>query len=237
MTTINVPGKNIELREFAEQDAAQLYGVIDSNREHLKEWLFWVDFTTEIASSVGFIQAVIESNSAKQSLVLGIWRGHELLGAISLVDINYETKIAQLGYWISEAEQGKGYITAACKALITHAFENFEIEQIHVRCIAENERSHAVIKRLGLSCSTIIDGPQWTHGAQSVEPVPITCGQTSRLTWELLRQTRNSPTMFAAANLQVLPSDRVLGEVDETILSGAASNQSSISNSISGGML
>lgn len=235
MPTINVPGKDIELREFTASDATQLYEVIDSNRAYLREWLFWVDFTTEIASSVGFIQSVTETNGTGQSLVLGIWRGPELLGAISLVDINYESKIAQLGYWISEAEQGKGYITAACKTLITYAFENLEIEQIHIRCISENEKSHAVIKRLGLSCSTIIDGPQWTHGAESTEPVPITCGQTTRLTWELLRQSRNSPTLFATHSSQSSSLHRVEGEVDVNTLGNTSSNGTNIS--MSGGVI
>lgn len=234
MPTINVPGKDIELREFSDGDAAQLYEVIDSNRAYLREWLFWVDLTTEVNGSAVFIQSVTETNSAKQSLVLGIWRGDQLLGAISLVDINYESKIAQLGYWIAEAEQGKGYITASCKALITHAFENFAIEQIHIRCIAENERSHAVIRRLGLSCSTIVEGPQWTHGAESIEPVPITCGQTTRLTWQLLRQARNSPTLFAVSSLQQTSSNSVTAEVDSVVL-GDVSSTDNKTISMSGG--
>lgn len=213
MTTIIVQGTDIQLRDFVEEDKDQLFEIIDRNRGHLRNWLFWVDLTTTPEDSLNFIKTAVESNDERASLVLGMWRGSELVGAVSLVNINFELKLAELGYWVAEHEQGKGYVTSACKSLITYAFENFEIDNVRIKCVAANESSHAVIKRLGLACSRSTDETQWIHGHQSTEAVEMFCGETSRLTWQLLQQPRISPTMFSSTQQQ-LPD---MGNIDQAV--------------------
>jgi len=209
MPTIIVKGTDIELRDFAEQDNDKLFKVIDHNRIYLRNWLFWVDLTTTIEDSLNFIKSAVISNDEKSSLVLGMWRGSELVGTVSLVNINYESRFAELGYWLAENEQGKGYVTSSCRSLITYAFENFQIDSIRIKCVAENQSSHAVIKRLGLACSRSTDETQWIHGHQSAEPVAMICGETSRLTWQLLQQQGKSQTIFSSTQQQLYASDGI----------------------------
>jgi ribosomal-protein-serine acetyltransferase len=48
---INIQQNNITLRPFTLSEAHLLYGLIDSNREHLGQWLGWVDSTRSIDDS------------------------------------------------------------------------------------------------------------------------------------------------------------------------------------------
>ena len=46
---------SVVLRQIAESDAEVLMALIDLNRSSLREWLPWVDFTTDIRHVVRFI--------------------------------------------------------------------------------------------------------------------------------------------------------------------------------------
>jgi hypothetical protein len=54
-----------------------------------------------------------------------------------------------VGYWLGEQYQGKGLVTAACRALVEHAFFELGLNRAVILCATENEKSCAVAERLG----------------------------------------------------------------------------------------
>lgn len=56
---------------------------------------------------------------------------------------------AELGYWIAEEYQGKGYATEASNMLIKRAFNDLNIERIYASYKKENEASKRVLEKLG----------------------------------------------------------------------------------------
>ena len=58
------------------------------------------------------------------SIVAGIWHKGAIAGTIGLHSV--DAKCMEIGYWIGEEYQGKGLITTACRALISHAFDTWE---------------------------------------------------------------------------------------------------------------
>ena len=201
MTRIIVDASDIVLQDFTLENKDQLFELIDRNREHLRDWLFWVDFTKTPEDSLNFIESVMISNEQKKSLVLGMWRGNELLGAVFLVNIQDE--FAELGYWICQEEQGKGYITVASQALINFTFENYAIAAIRIKCVAANTHSHAVIRRLDLPCISIPDETQWIHGEQSTEEIAMFCGEITRPEWALRQQDRMKHGFFLPSQAEL----------------------------------
>lgn len=56
---------------------------------------------------------------------------------------------AELGYWIGEEYQGKGYATEASRVLIKRAFDDLNIERIYASYKCENMASKRVLEKLG----------------------------------------------------------------------------------------
>src|SRR5215212_7167551 len=72
--------------------------------------------------------------------------------------------------WLGEEHQGKGLVTAACLALVDHAFGDLGLNRMVISCATENEKSCAIPERLGfrqrafsarLSGSTITSLIMW----------------------------------------------------------------------------
>ena len=55
---------------------------------------------------------------------------------------------AEIGYWLGEDCQGRGIVTAACRAMVHFAFKNLELERVEIYCAEGNLKSRAVPARL-----------------------------------------------------------------------------------------
>ncbi|WP_458454331.1 GNAT family N-acetyltransferase [Methanobrevibacter sp.] len=70
---------------------------------------------------------------------------------------------AELGYWIAEEYQGRGYATEASKALITRAFGELNIQRIYASFKTENLASKRVLEKLGFKYFTELNNMDYTH--------------------------------------------------------------------------
>jgi ribosomal-protein-serine acetyltransferase len=57
----------------------------------------------------------------------------------------------EIGYWIAQEHQGKGIVTEACRAMITHAFRELDLHRVQIRCATGNIKSCAIPQRLGFA--------------------------------------------------------------------------------------
>jgi RimJ/RimL family protein N-acetyltransferase len=65
----------------------------------------------------------------------------------------------EFGYWVHAKHEGKGYIMAACAALVAIALEMDGIEKVYICCDPENTRSMVIPKALGFSDDGAADHP------------------------------------------------------------------------------
>lgn len=52
--------------------------------------------------------------------------------------------------------QGKGIVTAACRTMVRHAFEEHQLHKVVISCAIDNPRSRAVAERLGFTQEVLI---------------------------------------------------------------------------------
>ena len=68
-------------------------------------------------------------------------------GWVTLVVSNWEHGLAEVGYALSTAYQGRGIMTDALQILLDDLFQNTLLERIEARCAVENHGSQRVLEK------------------------------------------------------------------------------------------
>ncbi len=139
----------INLREFIDGDAEQIYATIAVNRDHLTEFMLWMKPDYSIVDAREFVAQSIVDARQKLKLNFGIFRGDSFIGTIGFAEFDHQAKATEIGYWIDKSGEGKGTISRSCKSLIDYAFKDLKMNRILIRCAADNLRIAAVAERLG----------------------------------------------------------------------------------------
>ena len=155
--------EDAELRMLQPHHADELYTLVDSNREHLRRWLPWVDSITSVGAEREFINASLDGFSRNGSFVAGVWFRDRLVGAVGLDRIDWRNELTSIGYFLGEDYQGKGLITSACRALVDHSFGDLGLNRVEIRVATEDLRSQAVPKRLGFKEEGFLRQVEWLY--------------------------------------------------------------------------
>ena len=75
--------------------------------------------------------------------------GHAPAGWITLVVNNWDHGLAEVGYALSTAFQGRGVMTRAMGLLLKDLFTNTRLERLEARCATGNGASQRVLEKLG----------------------------------------------------------------------------------------
>jgi ribosomal-protein-serine acetyltransferase len=153
---------DVFLRLHEMRHAEELFRLSDQNREHLRPWMHWIDGTTSVDDTRGYLRGVLENFTQGREYGFAIMERREHVGSIGLRVVD-DAGEAEVGYWISADAQGRGLITRATEAVIRFAFEDLGLNRVVILCAVENTRSRAVPERLGFT----IEG---THRERDVNP-------------------------------------------------------------------
>lgn len=151
----------LALRE--EQHAAESAALIDCNRAYLRRWLPWVDHNTSEADSLKSIRLNRTQYRHQVALNLGIWYRQKLAGMVGFHHLDHLHKKTSLGYWLSEALQGKGIMTMCCRKMIDFAFTELGFNRVEIRCAENNYPSRAIPQRLGFSIEGTLRQNEWLY--------------------------------------------------------------------------
>ncbi|MFM6924449.1 MAG: GNAT family N-acetyltransferase [Ferruginibacter sp.] len=135
--------------ELLEQiHAESLFNLVNNNRAYLREWLPWVDYMQTVANFENYISDAKKRAEAKSDFSYAIVVNKNIAGRIGLHHINYQNRIAEIGYWLADGLQGRGIITKSCKSIIDHAFNGLGLNRIEIKCGLGNDKSRAIAEKL-----------------------------------------------------------------------------------------
>lgn len=73
-----------------------------------------------------------------------------LVGAITLSNVRRGvSQAASVGYWIGEPWTRQGYMGAAVKGLLHHAFDTLHLHRVEASCLPENRASIGLLRKAG----------------------------------------------------------------------------------------
>jgi ribosomal-protein-serine acetyltransferase len=141
--------EDIELRLPEERFAEEATALVRRNLSHLSEWLPWAHENFSVEDSLEFIRRNRRAFAENQGYgVHVVYRGQHA-GNVGYNQIDWSNRSTEIGYWLAAPFQGKGIMTRACRALVEHAFGEFKLNRVEIRCGVENKRSRSIPERLG----------------------------------------------------------------------------------------
>ncbi len=149
MQHIRVSDK-IRLERVSLDMAPIIYNTIDRDREYLKEWLPFVNFTFDLSDTVNFIKSVNAENN-RRDYVYSIWYKEEFAGLIGFKDTDWVNRKSEIGYWLAEKMQHKGIITACVNQMTDYAFKKLRLQRIQIKVAEANKKSEAIPHKLNFT--------------------------------------------------------------------------------------
>ena len=173
-------GDGITLEPLALSDADELFALTDANRDHLKPWMPWIGAVVSPGDTQEFIRSVVEQRVRDDGYQCAIRVDGAIAGIIGHHRIDWPNRQTSLGYWLAADHQGRGIMTRCCRAVIAFAFDTLALNRVEICAAVGNDRSLAVIERLGLKAEGVRREAEWVHDRF----VDLKCHAVLRSEWD-----------------------------------------------------
>ena len=143
------------LKEIQLNDADAIFEIIDNQRDYLREWLPFIDYTRHSGDTRAYILSLYDKPYDRRDLVFTIRYQDNVVGLMGLKGTDRDNHKTEIGYWLSSDKQGKGIVTKTCRKLVQYLFENMGINRIQIRVGIANEKSKKIPQRIGFTLEGI----------------------------------------------------------------------------------
>lgn len=170
-----------ELRPLEVWNAEEFADHLDRAREHVRLRVgpsFVTDTVSGARSTPGRSAATAAEDGARR---FGIWMDDRLVGGVMYVSFSVTAGTCESGCRLEPDAEGRGLITAASHLLVDWAVEVRGLNRAEWRCRADNVRSAAVARRLGMQLEGTPRGA-WLNGGIFHD----------KQVWAILRSTRDA---------------------------------------------
>ncbi len=155
---------DIELALVQPSFASRYVELVKSDFEYLDQWLVWPEHCQTENSFLSFVSKSLHDYADGKSLTCAMIYDSDIVGNISLNSIQKDLKSAEIGYWLCSKYQGKGIVTRTVSALISMAFNQYELEKVQISAAVSNKPSRAVCERLGMTLEGVITNAENLNG-------------------------------------------------------------------------
>lgn len=133
--------EGLALRPLDIDDLPRYAALVSRNREHLTSH---GDYEDVVRSSREEMEGELRAASVGR---FGVWLDETLIGRVDLIP--QDGSNAVLGYWLDRDRLGSGFATAACRALLAYGATDMHVTDVWAGVTHGNERSVALLERLG----------------------------------------------------------------------------------------
>lgn len=122
-------------------------------------------FINEDVDSDWYEKYLHTRNNSVRCAIVDSEKEDEVLGLISLMDINYINRSGELHIMIGSSEnRGRGLGTFAVKAMIEHAFLNLNLRRIELGVLENNDPAIHLYEKCGFVCEGIKRESNYKNG-------------------------------------------------------------------------
>ena len=141
--------ENIQLAPASARFAAELFSVVDKNREEFSKYMAWPRFVKTEDDESGFLDSCLSAHQKNEGKTYVILFNDAAVGLLSFNSIDSANKTAYIGYWLDMRVQGQGVVTRALKGLVKYYSDRKLINRFVIKCSVSNKKSNEVARRCG----------------------------------------------------------------------------------------
>ena len=171
------------LRRWRSHHAPAVLAAVELSLPELRDWMPWASQPPSLASVHEHLSEAGAEAGSDVTMGFGLFEADdELVGGFGL-HARRGPGTLEIGYWVRSDRTGRGYATAAARALTGAAFDCFpEVDRVEIRCDPANRASAAIPPKLG-------------YRLDREDPAPIeAAAQTgSQLVWAVRRASWPPP--------------------------------------------
>lgn len=147
---IAVPEHGLVLRRLRVDHAERMLTAVQLSHPELHQWMPWASRPPSPDSIKEFIDRAGADTASDLEMAFGLFEPDEgLVGGFGLHG-RRGPGVLEIGYWVRSDRTGRGYATAAARALTDAALDCFaEAHRAEIRCDAANLASAAIPPKLG----------------------------------------------------------------------------------------
>lgn len=136
---------NAVLSPLSEKDIPDIFNTLNNERDYMRVWLPFVDYTHEINDTRNFVTSALQMEDKQFTIS---YQG-KFVGLVGFKDTDSANKKTEIGYWLSQQAQGKGIMVHSVLKLIEYAFGEMVMNRIQIKVAVENHRSKQIPEKLG----------------------------------------------------------------------------------------
>ncbi|MEV7542140.1 GNAT family protein [Streptomyces sp. NPDC089915] len=136
--------------------AEEFLAHIDRGREFIGRFIGFPDRTTDLESARRLLRSNAEQAAADGRRLYGIRVGGTLVGGVLFANFDAAAGNCEIGCWMEPAGTGRGLVTQACRLLMDWAFDVRGMHRVEWHVAGGNEKSIAVVRRLGLTLEGVM---------------------------------------------------------------------------------
>ncbi len=121
--------------------------MIDKRRSEFAPWLGWVKYTKAPEDTLQFLEEVDTDWVQNKQFVYAIYLQNKIIGLISILNVAWQHKRAEIGYWLDTDFTGNGYVGEAVSLIENELWLN-DFNRIVIHTDVMNTKSANVARRL-----------------------------------------------------------------------------------------
>ena len=145
---IKIEGIKITIRKLKKSDALSIY----QNAKHSDIARYTtIPHPYKLKDAEDFIKMTHRKIRKKESCELGIELKEtgQVIGAVSLMNIDHKNKNAEIGYWLGKEYWGRKIMKEAVSLILGFGFKQLRLARIYARVIHPNAASARLLEKQG----------------------------------------------------------------------------------------
>ena len=139
------------IRQYQAGDITGQADAVTESVETVGQWLPWCTKAYSITDAAEWFVLCEKCIKFSRSFDLGVFDKHSnaLIGSIAINEVDKQNRRGNIGYWIRQSQQNKGYATEAVKAIIPFGFHILDLIRLELFAAIENVASNTVAEKAG----------------------------------------------------------------------------------------
>ncbi len=144
--------------------AQELYKLALKNYNQIAEWMPWIQNMKSQEFIEQFIKHATERYHQNMEHAFVLVLDNAIIGRVGVYKIDPYNRIGEIGYWLDQSHEGKGYMTQSVERIIQYCFDELHLNRIEIRCGEHNIKSQSIPERLHFLKEGLLHQAEYLNG-------------------------------------------------------------------------